>query len=254
MKKNNKIGVFDSGIGGLTVLKTLVKMLPNEEFIYIGDEKYFPYGEKANDLLKKRIQAIIDKFNDLDCKAIVIACNTASSIYKNFNIESNIPVFEIVKPTSLEAIRATKNNKVAIWATNCTIEQGRYQEELKEVINYPVKASSLVKFIENNQIDTKECDELLDDLILKAADADTLILGCTHFPFVKEQILKKHKFNIVCSDVAITKELKKYLEDNNLLNDNGSGVSLYVTKDTENFKNTYKKYDFNVKAVGVLDI
>ena len=254
MNKLSPIGVFDSGIGGMTVLDTLVKKLPNEEFIYIGDEKYFPYGEKSNEVLKKRVEIIINKFNELGCKAIVIACNTASSIFVNFKVESKVPVFEIVEPTALVAKNATKNGRVAVWATDSTIEQGRYQEELKEVVNYPIKASPLVKLIENGLINTPECDKLLDELLLKAADADTLILGCTHFPFVKNEVLAKKKLNIVCSDEAISEKLNEYLKNNDLLNTVNGNVALFTTKETDNFKVTYEKYHFNIKEVGVLDI
>jgi glutamate racemase len=233
------IAVFDSGVGGLHILETLVKDFPNENFIYVADEDYFPYGVKTKEQLENRLTKIALKLSKMNVKAIVIACNTASANSHHLNKIVNIPIIEIITATGLYALNVTQNNKIGVWATNATIKSGCYQEIINNSgICYPVFASDFVELIENNQMDTKECIDLVKKHLNEIKDADCLILGCTHFPLLRHIVTEFNKDLIqISSNKPVEYALKSLLG-----NDLGCGM-LCVKFIPEGEQLDFKKLD-----------
>ncbi len=244
----DKIVVFDSGLGGLNIYKTLKEKYPNENYIYLADELYLPYGTKSIDFLKERIGKIIEHFKE--AKAIIIACNTASSIYSLLDL--NYPnVFEIIEVTSIYTNQISKNKNIGIIATNLTIELGKYHEYLTKLKLHPfsLKYSELVEIIESkNNYHEKEYQNILDTSLkeklayFKDKNIDTLICGCTHFGYLIEEY-KKYLGNInyIVSDEAVVNYVKKHIE----LNSKEKGTSIvYTTGDVLEFQEKLKLYSY----------
>ena len=250
------IAVFDSGVGGLHILETLVKDFPNENFIYIADEDYFPYGVKTKEQLENRLTKIALKLSEMDVKAIVIACNTASANSAHLNKIVNIPIIEIITATGLYALTVTKNKKIGVWATNATINSNKYSEVIeKEAVCYPVKASDLVELIENNQLD--ETIPFIEKHLDEIGDADTLILGCTHFPLLSNLIKNiNNDLMLVSSNYPVTVALKTLIENKqiNNLNNNSQTINLYTTKINGELEEKSKRFKIKVSNTGYLDL
>ena len=221
------IGIFDSGLGGLTVYKQIRKLLPKENLVYFGDTARVPYGSKSkNTIIDFAIQ--ITKFlNDIPVKAIVIACNTASSyaleILKNI---VEIPIIGVIEPGVKAANRETKNNKVGVIGTTGTIKSNSYKNTFKK-INPSVEVYSndcplFVPLVEEGWIDHSVtyqiAEEYLKDLI--KTGIDSLILGCTHYPLLENVIRKTlpESVKIINSSTVVAREIERVLKDNNLLN------------------------------------
>lgn len=253
INSNSPIGVIDSGIGGFTVVKEIVKLLPNEKIIYIGDEANFPYGEKNPHLLKKLIKSLCDYLISQDVKMIIIACNTATSVFlKKAQKIYSIPVVGVIKAGAIAAVEATKNNKIGILATTATINSNSYKNEILK-LNPNLKlvnkaAPVFVQIVENN-LDKINCspdkntlliiDEYMKDFIKE--DVDTIIMGCTHFPALIP-LLKKYinkKFNYVAPSFYTALYIKNLLEKDFLLNNNKSAGkdNIFITtgKDKDKF-------------------
>ena len=258
------IGIFDSGIGGLTVLKEIEKRLPCESLIYFGDTARVPYGNKSRQtvirfttenilfLLKKRV------------KLIVIACNTSSSLaLKYVRKIFKIPILGVIKPAVEKAIKVSKGKRIGVIGTKSTIASRAYEEELKRKdrnsLIFSRPCPLLVPFIEEGLIRSL----LLEDLVkfyLKdlKGKIDTLILGCTHYPLIKNVIASYLKgVCIIDSAKEVAINTKRILEENGLLA-NGRNVShkeFYVTDDPQNFfklaKLFLKKNIENPKLVNV---
>lgn len=250
------IAVFDSGVGGLHILETLVKDFPNENFIYVADEDYFPYGVKTKEQLENRLTKIALKLSKMNVKAIVIACNTASANSHHLNKIVNIPIIEIITATGLYALNVTQNNKIGVWATNATISSNKYSEVIeKEAKCYPVKASDLVELIETNQLEATI--PFVNRHLEEIQDADTLILGCTHFPLLSNIIKNINKdLMLVSSNYPVAVALKSLLENNqiNNLNNNNQIINLYTTKINGELEKKAKRFNINVSNVGYLDL
>ena len=226
MKENNKrIGVFDSGIGGLNVLNNLSMAFPNEDFLYLGDNLNVPYGVKSKDELASIIKRIFKFFEEKDVKAIMIACNTASKASED--LTSKVKVFRIIEPTSLNALKISKN--IAVVATDFTIKSKAYDKYLgKNMIGVP--ASPLVMVVENHTKDTKEGKKIIEEVLSTYKNkCDTAILGCTHFPFLEEEIKNTLNVkNIVDSSKAFNDVLKDYLDKNNLNHDQNNNRTIEI--------------------------
>ena len=189
---NKKIGIFDSGIGGVTVLNYLKDYYTNYDFIYLADSLNCPYGEKTS----KEIEVLVTKntlfLESLGVELVVIACNTASANSSDVARFTQIPIVRIIKPTALAALKKTKTNNILVLATNLTIENKAYDQYLEGVNIYSVKGSKLVTVVESGLINTKEADQVVFELLdgYQNKGIDTLILGCTHFPLLKNSIKK----------------------------------------------------------------
>lgn len=255
---NNFIAVIDSGVGGLNILESLVKQFPNENFLFFADEDFFPYGTKSKEELMERLSKILKKLLTLNIKALIIACNTASAVSYHLCELTDIPIMEIIGATSLYAIQNTKNNKIGVWATNGTINSNAYQNNINpHAVCYPVSASDLVPLIENNLIYSSECINIVRKHLEEIKDADTLILGCTHFPLLRDLILSiTDKFNLISSNIPVENRLKEILSTQNLSADlsNKREIVLYTSQKDVTLKNKIERFDIKYNKIEYLNI
>jgi len=238
---NNPIGVFDSGIGGLTVLKELTLKLPFENFIYVGDTARVPYGTKSKETITHYASQIIEFLLSKNVKLIVVACNTVSS--NSLNIlkrKYKLPIIGVIEPGVKKAISITKNKRVGVIGTKATINSHTYKKFLKkEKIKTFEKACPLfVPLVEegwfDNEITQLVAKEYLNDF--KDKDIDTLILGCTHYPMLIPVIKRVlDNVNIINSAEAVSLETEEVLFKNKLLTSNKTKgkVEYYFTDLTE---------------------
>lgn len=188
------IGIFDSGLGGLTVLKTLTKYFPQESFCYLGDIARLPYGNKSPETIRKYGLQIFEYLKNQNVKALVIACNSASSVFMEDKEFQGLPVLNVIGPGTEAALAKTKNLKVGVLGTSATIRSGAYQHCLIQG-NPQVKVISqasplLVPLVEEGWKDEEVTKLVLAKYLapFQAERVDTLILGCTHYPVLKDQI------------------------------------------------------------------
>lgn len=231
--KQLAIGVFDSGMGGLTVLKALRAHLPQESFIYLGDTARLPYGTKSPDTVKQYAMQMAKLLVERRIKALVIACNTATTAALPHlqNILTDIPVLGVVAPGAAAAVAATRNNRIAVLATETTIASKAYQELiLKNLPNAIINTracSVLVALAEEGMVDNTVAREALKHYLEDYTDEDAVLLGCTHFPVFKPlltSILPKG-VAIVDSAQATANSLEILLQGKNLINDDLNALS-----------------------------
>ena len=214
MKNNKPIGVFDSGIGGLTVLEDLVKAFPNENFLYFGDTLRSPYGTKSKEELVGIVESDIEYLKKRDVKMIVIACNTATA--NSYHIESNIPIIRIIKPTAMKAIEENKkyNNrhKILVCATDYTIKSKAYDEFLKDMM-IGIPCSPWVNIIESGLMGTNISSSSVKEKVSKyKGQVDVCILGCTHFGLLEKEIRDElGDISFVNSSLSLKEEVKNEL-------------------------------------------
>lgn len=228
MSDSRPIGVFDSGLGGLTVVKALRSFLPHESIVYFGDTARVPYGNKSQGLIQEYSKDITDFLINHDSKMIVVACNTATAhALDTLKEYSPIPVIGVIKPGVEEAIKATQNNHVGIIGTIATITSKAYEKELNE-ISKNIKTSAqacplLVPLAEEGWLDGDVAKSIVNHYISPLNDnsIDTLILGCTHYPLLKDVITSQvnNGTTLIDSAAAVARAAHKNLEDANLLND-----------------------------------
>ena len=196
---NNKpIGVFDSGLGGLTAVKELLKVLPYENIIYFGDTGRVPYGDKSRKTILKYALQDIEFLKSLDVKMILAACGTVSSILEESNVNIEIPFTGVITPTATAAASATRNNKIGIIGTTATIKSGSYKRELLKINPslqiFEQDCPLFVPLVENGFIekDNKATLIIAEKYLagLRNKKIDTLILGCTNYPIISEIISK----------------------------------------------------------------
>lgn len=240
MSSQNPIGVFDSGLGGLTVVKAIRNVLPNESIIYFGDTARVPYGNKSPELIKEYSLQITEFLLEHNTKIIVVACNTATALAIDILQEKlDIPIIGVVKPGVDSALKFTQNNRVGVIGTISTISSGVYETELKSD-NNSLKVTStpcplFVPLAEEgwlNESVTKQIAEKYLEPINKA-NVDTLILGCTHYPLLKEVIQEvvSTEIKLVDSAQAMAYETKKSLMNYGLLSEqnNKGALKLFVS-------------------------
>lgn len=227
MADNSPIGVFDSGVGGISVLKELVSLMPNENFIYFGDSKNAPYGTKSFDEIEKLTVENAKYLKNKGCKAIVIACNTATSAGgKAVREMLDIPVIGI-EPALKPAALMCEHPKVAVMATPLTLKLEKFANLMEKfddnAVIYTVECPEIVGFVEKGILQGAEIENCIRKYFepLKDIKLDGIVLGCTHYPFVKNVIKK-----VVGEDVKLfdggkgtAKELLRRLNEKNLLSD-----------------------------------
>lgn len=227
-----RIGMFDSGIGGLTVLKSFLKHHPNNEYIYYGDTLNMPYGDKTKEELLEKSKKIIEFLQSKNVDIIVIACGTVSSnIYNELKEFCKVPIYNIISEVK-DYILKREYKKVLVMATSATVSTHVFKNMNQEIIN-EVACPKLVPLIENNKLDL--LDEVLDEYIDKKEDYDAIILGCTHYSIIKEKI--KNKMN---SNIEII-ELGEIVAKNIKLKESNKNLELYFSKEMPNLSDNINK-------------
>ena len=255
------IGIFDSGVGGLTVFTEIRKTLPNENVIYLGDTKNFPYGNKKKediiDLAINNVEMLLKK----DVKIIVIACGTVTSqaidILKQ---RYNIPIIGIIDPT-VEYVKKQKITHIGVIATEGTIRSGAWEKKLKEKINninVENKACPmLAEIAEEGKAKSLEGQKAIKEYMqpFKTKHIDKIILGCTHYPIYEEIIRQELNYDVelINSGTIVAKYLKEYLKQKDMLNkDEKRFEKIYLTKPEKEFKNIAKnimKVDMKIEEI-----
>lgn len=227
MDKNAPIGVFDSGIGGLTVAAAIHRLLPGESLIYFGDTAHFPYGNQSPQSIEEYGLGIADFLEQQGCKMIVIACNTASAhAYKAVmkNSGKRIPVINVIDPASQEVAKKFSGKTVGVIATSGTIRSGIYKRRIEKLapgtrvnsLATPLLAPMIEEGYFNNKISTTIIHSYLQKKTLQNIDA--LILGCTHYPLIKKEVESYYTGKTVVFDSAqwVAKAVKEQLESSGL--------------------------------------
>lgn len=242
------IGVFDSGIGGLTVAREIMRLLPNEKIVYFGDTARVPYGSKSQETIIRYSRQIIRFLQTQNVKAIVIACNTASALALDaVSKEVDIPVIGVVVPGARAAIEATGNKKIGVVATEATIQSEIYTQVIQledQEMQVTGKACPLfVPIVEEGFAKHKIAEEVIDYYLeeMKNSNVDTLILGCTHYPLLRTKIREYLGDNIHLVNPAYETALdvKNLLEQENMLNAQKSQEvehAFYVSDLADKFK------------------
>ncbi|MFW5979273.1 MAG: glutamate racemase [Halanaerobium sp.] len=189
---NRAIGLLDSGVGGLTVAREIFKLLPEEDIIYYGDTLHLPYGPKDLNLVREYVVQIINYLvSEKNVKAVVIACNTATSAALNYvKRKFDIPIFGMIKSAAAKAVKISERQKIAVIGTEGTVNSQAYQNAIlkinKEVDLYAKACPRFVDLVEQGKFDGPEVKKTAREYlsVLKEAEVDSLILGCTHFPYL----------------------------------------------------------------------
>tara|TARA_B100000900_G_scaffold343123_1_gene306722 strand:- start:903 stop:1697 length:795 start_codon:yes stop_codon:yes gene_type:complete len=244
---NRPIGVFDSGIGGLTVVDALAKNLPNESIYYVGDTARVPYGSKSKSRIQQYALEITNWLNKKDCKIIIVACNTASALaLKYLSSVFPIPIIGVIEPGVNRGIRVNKNNKIAVLGTSATIRSNVYGEKIKavkpEILVISRACPLFVPLVEEGWTEGKIPMQIAANYLadIKQEGVDTVILGCTHYPFLKKTIgeILGEKVNLVDSGDAVVKNVMLTLEKINGFSSRKNGkIKCYVTDDPSFFDN-----------------
>ncbi|MCF0146271.1 MAG: glutamate racemase [Eubacterium sp.] len=226
--KNAPVGVFDSGLGGLTVVREIMRNLPDESLVYFGDTARVPYGNKSKDTIIRYSGQIIRFLQEQNVKAIVVACNTASALaLDTVEKEIDLPILGVVRPGAGMAIRTTRNKRIGVIATEGTIRSGLYHElicaEDPEISVFEKACPLFVPLVEEGwnkdpvteEVARRYLKELLEN------DIDTLIMGCTHYPLLRT-LLKRvvgEKVTLVNPAYETAQALKQLLEKRNLFHE-----------------------------------
>lgn len=226
IKQENAIGIFDSGLGGISVLRELVNQMPNENYIYYGDSAYAPYGEKSKDQIRERCFEICEFLISQGVKAIVIACNTATSACVD-ELRIRYPHLSFIgmEPALKVAVHGKVNQHVCVLATKFTLQADKFQKmvhmyENQHHIEY-VACPKLVSIVEHNQLMNQEVImPILNTYVKGWQNLDSIVLGCTHFVFFKQMIknITHHKVNIIDGNDGTAKHVQYILQEKNLLN------------------------------------
>jgi glutamate racemase len=246
MKENQPIGIFDSGVGGLTLLKGIKSILPNESLIYLGDTARVPYGTKSPKVVRKFSLQIAHFLENFGIKALVVACHTASSTaLSELKTEMGMPVVGVIEPAVKRAINSTKNKNVGIIGTKTTIESKSYQSLIQKlapkVSVIAVSAPLLVPLVEEGWLAKDATRIILREYVspLKKGGSDTLVLGCTHYPLLKNLFMEELGETVTLIDTSseTALHLKDILKKSSLLNNNTKSphYSFYVSDDPDKF-------------------
>jgi len=222
---NRAIGVFDSGVGGLTVLREIIKTVPDESTIYFGDTERVPYGPRNLNEVRKFVFKITKFLYNKDVKLIVIACNTSTAAaLKDLKKQYDIPIIGVIEPGARTAVYNTKNKRVGVIATKGTVESNAYQEEIakidSDIKTFSMPAPLLVDYVEKGILEGRSLDRVIFSYLnpLFKAGIDVLILGCTHFPLIEKRILScsGNGIKVISSAVETAKDVKKILTEKGL--------------------------------------
>lgn len=244
---NSPIGVFDSGVGGLTVAREILRQHPNESIVYFGDTARVPYGSKSKDTIIRYSRQIVNFLKTKQVKAIVVACNTASAFaLDTIEKEIELPAIGVVKPGAKVAVSTTQNKRVGIIGTEGTIKSElytKYINSIDEEITVFGKACPLfVPLVEEGMLHDSVTDEMTERYLseLKKEDIDCLILGCTHYPLLRSTVGKimGENVNLVNPAYETARSLGNLMEEHNIkaADDNEAKYEFYVSDAADKFK------------------
>lgn len=249
MHRDAPIGVFDSGVGGLTVAREIMRQIPNEKIIYFGDTARVPYGSKSQETVTRYSEQIVRFLRTFQVKTIVVACNTASA-YALDTLEKDIdiPIVGVIKPGAKTATEVTRNGRIGVIATEATISSQMYTKyitNLNSAVTIYEKACPLfVPLVEEGLWEDPVTDEIVRRYLTELIDIDidTLILGCTHYPLIRSTLgrIMGDKVTLVNPAYETAIELKQMLAEMDMLNDETPGLGsnryqFYVSDKAEKF-------------------
>lgn len=234
MNKNDPIGVFDSGLGGLSVAAEIRALMPNEQIIYFGDSAHNPYGTKSPEQITEYCLQICDDFMKQNVKAIVIACNTATSACVPL-LRSRYPIDIIgMEPALKVAASLGEHQKIAVWATELTLQEEKFQHLLErfdqdhDIVRVP--CPKLVELVESDRLDDEEVTKVLQEYLSQSHDGqpDSIVLGCTHFVFFGQKLrnLCDGRVKIVDGNMGTARHLQDLLESKDLLAEGAGSVQI----------------------------
>lgn len=244
MKK--PIGIFDSGLGGLTVLKVLAKNFPDESFCYLGDIARLPYGNKSPETIRRYGMQILQYLKKQDVKALIIACNSASTVFLGENNFEGIPLLNVIEPGSMAALKISLDKKIAVIGTSATVRSHAYMNTLKsydsEVEVLELACPLFVPLVEEGLVDdpitTLVAERYLSQI--KTEKFKTVILGCTHYPVLRPDLIKVlgPGIHLVESGEVLSEQLKNLFQKNIISANRGSGrqIRVCITDLTDHFE------------------
>lgn len=224
---NAPIGIFDSGVGGLTVTRAIVDQLPQEQIHYIGDTAHTPYGPRSAEEVREYSLTIADQLAAAGCKMLVIACNTATSVMlEEAQQRYDFPVVGVIEPAVRRAVQATHTGRVGVIGTQRTVASGMYQQQFAQYPGIEVAAvacPAFVDFVEKGVTSGRQILGIAQGYLapLQAADIDTLVLGCTHYPLLAGviQLALGQQVQLVSSSEETAKDVMRILFEQDLLRD-----------------------------------
>ncbi len=248
------IGVFDSGVGGLTVAKEIKRLLPNENIIYFGDTKHLPYGDKSKEAIVGYAERITEFLLEKNCKAIVIACNsaTANALKEVLTlVNDRVPVIDVINPVA-ERVAYEIHNSIGVIATKATVNSKLYRKSIRKHNKFikvnelatPLLVPAIEEGFKNHPITNAIVYHYLSNHRLR--DIETLILGCTHYPLLMEDIKQFYgnRVRVVDSPNIVANHLKILLEQYGILNQSNTDpiYHFYLSDITKNFEKIAKKF------------
>ncbi|ATL43913.1 glutamate racemase [Elizabethkingia sp. HX WHF] len=254
LSPNQPIGVFDSGVGGLTVAKEIKRLLPNEDLIYFGDTKHLPYGEKSKEAIVEYSTKITNFLLEQNCKAIVIACNTATANALKEVLElvaGRVPVIDVINPVA-EKVAYEIHTNVGVIATKATVNSGLYRKSIRKHNKFikvdelatPLLVPAIEEGFKNHPITHAIIYNYLSNNKLK--NIETLILGCTHYPLLLDEIKQYYgnRVRVIDSPNIVANQLKIILDKYHLLNEQNHTPSyhFYLSDITKNFEKISRKF------------
>lgn len=267
MSDKRPIGLLDSGLGGLTVTKEVINQMSNEDIVFIGDEARMPYGTKTKEQIIDYTRELVKYLISQDVKVIIYACNTATAnALPTLRKEFSIPMFGVIEPGAITASRATKTKHVGVIGTEATINSRSYSKAIDDIDPsidvLGVPAQEFVSIVENDEADTEKSQKIITDTLKPYCDDryDTLVLGCTHFPMLKTQIIKAlgDKKTLVDSGVETVSYVRDYLRMNDMLT-NAKGkadIKLHATGGIDEFKRLGKEWlsGIEINEISLVDL
>ena len=243
---NNPIGVFDSGVGGLTVAREIMRQLPNEDIVYFGDTARVPYGSKSKSTILKYSKQIVRFLMTKNVKAIVIACNTASALtLDEIAAEIDIPIIGVVKPGAKMAVESTKTGNIGVIGTASTVKSGIYNDYIRDLnpdVTVVSRACPLfVPLVEEGLLEDRVTDDIVARYLqeMKEYKVDSLVLGCTHYPLIRNAIKRFMGDSVQLINPAFetAKSLKELLTEQDMLNTtkHKSQYEYYVSDGVDQF-------------------
>lgn len=246
------IGIYDSGVGGLTVVKEVRKILPDEDIVYFGDTARLPYGSKSQQaIIKFSIENALFLLSH-NVKAIIVACNSSSSaaleiLRRNFKV----PIIGVIEPGVKEAVSLTRNLNIGVIGTNATIQSSVYDKEIKRLLPkanvYSKSCPLFVPLVEEDWLDNDITIEIIRHYLepIKKSGIDTMILGCTHYPLLRSSIIKVlgNEIIIVDSAYSAAKAVSELLSDCNLnTNVSGGEMRFFVSDEPDKFAKIGRRF------------